>query len=409
MALYRLDSPIRAYAWGSHTTLADLQGRPAPTAEPEAELWMGAHPTAPSVLADDGRRTLLDLITSAPATALGPGRGQLPFLLKVLAVEHPLSLQVHPDAEQAAAGHAAEEAAGVSPDDPHRSYHDDQPKPELLCALTPFTALCGFADPAQSAELLDSLDVSALSDVTAHLRAGDLRAAVTALLTWPRAERKRVIAEVRSACSRRTGLRATWAARLAQAYPDDMGVVTSMLLNLLELAPGEALYVPGRTLHAYLHGTGIEIMAASDNVLRGGLTPKHIDLPELLAVTDFSPTQPDTIRPVATGDHGKTYPTPAPQFRLTSYRTGPDATVTLRHPGPDIVLCLQGEITIRRDDTVATLPPGHAAFLPRTGGPAELSGPGLAYHATPGATDPDRQPLALSRADSQLARAPRPA
>ncbi|GAA2741119.1 mannose-6-phosphate isomerase, class I [Kitasatospora cinereorecta] len=162
MTLFRLHNPIRGYAWGSRTTLAELQGRPAPTAEPEAELWIGAHPTAPSLIDGGGGTTLLDLIGSDPTGALGPDLDRLPFLLKLLAVERPLSLQVHPDAAQAAAGFAAEQAAGVAPDDPHRSYHDDQPKPELICALTPFTALCGFADPAQSAALLGSLHIDAL-------------------------------------------------------------------------------------------------------------------------------------------------------------------------------------------------------------------------------------------------------
>lgn len=392
MTLYHLDNPIRAYAWGSQTTLAELQGRQAPSPQPEAELWVGAHPAAPSVIGDGDGRTLLDLIDSDPVAALGPGRRRLPFLLKLLAVEHPLSLQVHPDADQAAAGHAAEEAAGLAPDDPSRSYHDDQPKPELICALTPFTALCGFAAPEESAALLGSLGISALRDVVDHLRAGDLRGAVTALLTWPEADRPALVAEVLAACAHRAGLRATWTARLALAYPDDTGVITSMLLNLVELQPGQALYLPGRTLHAYLYGTGVEIMAASDNVLRGGLTPKHVNVPELLAITDFHAARPEPIAPATTGDHGETYPTPAPQFRLTRYRPGEHGPAVLRQPGPGVVICLEGRTTVRRGDATTTLTPGLAAFLPHDGGPVELSGHGVAYHAAPGSPDHRQAP-----------------
>ncbi|MCX5208404.1 mannose-6-phosphate isomerase, class I [Kitasatospora sp. NBC_00240] len=387
MTLYHLQNPIRTYAWGSRTTLAELQGRPAPSAEPEAELWIGAHPTAPSLIGDGAGMTLLDLIDSDPVTVLGPGWRRLPFLLKLLAVEQPLSLQVHPDAEQAATGYAAEQAAGLAPDDPNRSYHDDQPKPELICALTPFTALCGFADPAQSAALLDSLGIGALHDVVDHLRAGDLRSTVTALLTWPEDERATLVSEVLAACTDRTDLRATWTARLARAYPDDTGVITSMLLNLVELAPGQALYLPGRTLHAYLYGTGVEIMAASDNVLRGGLTPKNVNVPELLSVTDFNATRPEPIRPTPIGDHGETYIAPAPEFRLTRLRPPSRGPAVLRRPGPGVVLCTEGTITVRRGDAVTTLTPGLAAFLPHDGGPAVLSGEGVAHHAAPGTAD----------------------
>ncbi|WP_253796765.1 mannose-6-phosphate isomerase, class I [Kitasatospora paracochleata] len=382
--MFRLHNPIRDYAWGSRTTLAELQGRPAPTAEPEAELWIGAHPTAPSLIDGGGGTTLLDLIGSDPTGTLGPDLDRLPFLLKLLAVERPLSLQVHPDAAQAAAGFAAEQAAGVAPDDPHRSYHDDQPKPELICALTPFTALCGFADPAQSAALLGSLHIDALHGVVQYLRTGDLRGAVTTLLNWPEAERAGLVAQVLAACTTRTGPRAAWTAALARAYPHDTGVITSMLLNLVELRPGEALHLPGRTLHAYLYGTGVEIMAASDNVLRGGLTSKYVDIGELLTITDFRATPPGRIHPAPTANHGETYPAPAPQFRLSRYQVRPQRPITLHRPGPGVLLCLGDEITVRRDADATTLTPGLSVFLPHRGGPVELTGSGVAYHATPG-------------------------
>lgn len=382
MGLYPLDNPIRGYAWGSHTVLAELTGRPAPTADPEAELWIGAHPTAPSAVADD--RTLLDLLNAAPEENLGPYGDRLPFLLKVLAVEQPLSLQVHPDAEQAKRGFAREEAAGVPRGDRSRSYHDDQPKPELICAVTPFRALCGFNDPERSADLLAALGVDRLKEVVETLRGGDLRGAVTTLLTWPVSEREELVDEVRAALEDRPGTHEQWAAKLAAAYPADMGTLIALLMNLVELQPGEAMFVPPRTIHAYLHGTGVEILASSDNVLRGGLTPKHIDLPELLAVTDFQAVRPNPQLPQAQEDGGEAYQAPAPQFRLVRYRPKPNSKITVSTPGPGAILCLEGEITVRRGKEEQALIPGHALFVPYNGGPVELTGHGLAFHALPG-------------------------
>jgi mannose-6-phosphate isomerase len=385
VTLYPLENTIRPYAWGSHTVLADIQGRPSPTDRPEAELWIGAHPTAPS-RTENG--TLLDLINDDPGRILGPYGTRLPFLLKVLAVEHPLSLQVHPDPEQAKEGFAKEEAAGIAPDDPHRSYHDDQPKPELISAVTPFTALCGWADPAESAGLLAGLGIPALDKVIADLRADRLKDAVQTLLTWPEQDRETLVSAVRTACMGRDDDRSTWTSRLADEYPKDTGVVTSMLLNLVHLAPGQALYLPGRTIHAYLHGTGVEVMAGSDNVLRGGLTPKYVNVTELLAITDFRAVRTQPLSPEPTGSGGETYPTPAPQFRLTRYRLPGAVETTLDAPGPGAILCLEGEITVRRGKDSLALTPGRAAFLPYTGGSAVLTGHGLVYHATPGLTRP---------------------
>jgi mannose-6-phosphate isomerase len=385
VGLFPLENPIRSYAWGSHTVLADLAGRPSPTADPEAELWIGTHPVAPSRVTAGG--TLPELITADPCAALGPHGDRLSFLLKVLAVERPLSLQVHPDADQARRGHAREEAAGIPLGDPRRSYHDDQPKPELICAVTPFVALCGFAVPQRSAALIADLGIDALKGVVEELGAGGLRDAVTTLLCWPAAERAELVAQARTALEGGRHPHARWAARLAAAYPGDMGSIIALLMNLVELEPGTAMYVPPRTVHAYLHGTGVEILANSDNVLRGGLTPKHIDLPELLAVTDFQAAGPQLREPEPTGDGAEVYQTPAPQFRLSRYRPDPGRKIDVISPGPGAILCLEGEITVRRGNDVLTLIPGRAVFVPHAGGPLELGGHGLAFHAVPG-TDP---------------------
>lgn len=381
-ALVRLDCTVRCYAWGSRTVLAELLGR-APGDEPEAELWVGAHPDAPARLRGDGR-TLPEYIAGDPVAALGPaaapGAG-LPFLLKVLAVEHPLSLQVHPDERQAREGFARDNAAGLAPDAPDRNYRDDSSKPELVCALTPFDALCGLREPVEAAGLVGALGVAALDEVVAALAAEDAKRAVEMLLTWPSGLRAELVEDVRKACARLDGEPYRVVERLAELHPDDTGPVTSLLLNLVRLEPGQALNVPPRTLHAYLRGTAVEIMASSDNVLRGGLTPKHVDVPEVLAVADFGAFDPVPLRaePAANGEGA--YPSPAAGFRLTRCAPG-GGRVVLDRPGPSALLCLDGVVTITRDGRTEALRRGEALFVPYQGGAVELSGDGEVFRAT---------------------------
>jgi mannose-6-phosphate isomerase len=363
-----LDNPIQEYAWGSHTVLAGFLGRPAPTEEPQAELWIGAHPAAPSRLPSG--RTLDELIEADPQAALGPASvaafgPRLPFLLKVLAVAEPLSLQVHPDREQAERGFAAEQKPAG---DPARNYKDSWPKPEILCALTDFHALCGLRDPAESAELLGR--IPALAPVTALLAAGDLRAAVEALLTWP--SPKDVVAEAGAVAPEPY-------ASLAARHPGDMGVIVAMLLNEVRLRPGQALYVPPRRPHAYLSGTGVELMAGSDNVLRAGLTPKHVDVPELLAVASFEPSPPGVVEPERHGGED-VYVTPAPEFRLSRLDAG--RRPVLPAAGPQLLLCAEGSVRLRRDGQETELRRGDAVFAGHRGGPVELTGTGTVFRAS---------------------------
>jgi mannose-6-phosphate isomerase len=388
----RLRNPIRRYAWGSRSVIAGLQGRPVPSPEPEAELWIGAHPADPSVREADGT-PLTEVIAKAPAEVLGEPvvarfGARLPYLLKLLAAEAPLSLQAHPDAARAAEGYAAEEAAGVPRDAPHRRYVDPYHKPELLVAVSEFRALCGFREPAASAELLAGLGVPALAAVVAALREGDLAGAVRWLLTHP--EPAELVAAVADAGA------PALAGELAAAYPGDVGVVVALLLNEVTLAPGEGIFMPAGNLHAYLHGTGVELMAASDNVLRGGLTPKHVDLPELLRVLRFEPLA-DPVRPpvpVAPGGGGAwrslaggespvvSWPVPAPELALHRVRLGGEAArAELALPGPRVVLCLAGQV--EADDGVATvtLSAGEAA-LGYAGRPLVIMGTGDAYVAS---------------------------
>jgi mannose-6-phosphate isomerase len=380
-----MDNPIRPYAWGSRTAIAQLQGRPAPTPEPEAELWMGAHPSGPSRLGDDG--PLTKVIQEDPAGVLGASNlhrfgPRLPFLLKVLAAAAPLSLQAHPNADQALAGLAAEEAAGVPRDAPSRNYVDAYHKPEMLVAVEDFDALCGFRDPAASAELLDSLGVPALKSTVDALSTPHpteaLRLAVCGLLMTPEAERAPLIEAVAAAAGSRWPL----AVELAEGYPSDIGVLVALLLNQVRLAPGEAVRMPPGNLHAYLRGVGVEVMAASDNVLRGGLTPKHVDVPELLRILRFEVLSDPVVPAEPAGPGLATWPSPAAEFVLHRGLVEDGAEVILPGTGPRIVLCLHGEVRVDDGAGEVTLRGGESAFGGAGARRATVAGTGEVFQAS---------------------------
>jgi mannose-6-phosphate isomerase len=379
-----LNSPIRGYAWGSRTAIAGLQGRPGPTEQPEAELWMGAHPDSPSAV---GGVALTKRIAGDPAGVLGAHTvsrfgERLPFLLKVLAAAEPLSLQAHPTNEQAAAGFAAEEAAGRSCQAGDRNYKDPHHKPELMVAVEPFEALCGFRDPSTTADLLAGLGVTELAPTIAALRGADvslaLRDAVTGLMELGEAERKALVEGVVAAARGRSGCEL--AVALGERYPGDIGVVVALLLNHVRLEPGEAVWMPAGNLHAYLHGTGVEIMAASDNVLRGGLTPKHVDVPELLRVLRFEVLTDPVVRPREVAPGLVTWPTPIDDFVLHRADLA-GGQVTLPGHGPRIVLCLRGEVRVADGAEELVLAGGQAAFGV-AGRTATVAGSGEVYQAT---------------------------
>jgi mannose-6-phosphate isomerase len=381
-----LDNPIRGYEWGSRTAIAGMQGRPGPTREPEAELWMGAHPGSPSSV---GGVPLTQTITVDPVGTLGAATverfgARLPFLLKVLAAAEPLSLQAHPTSAQAATGFAAEEAAGKPRDASDRNYKDTNHKPELLVAMEPFDALCGFRDPAETADLLAALGVAGLAPTVTALRRADpgvaLREAVTGLMRLAESARKSLVGSVVEAARGRGGCELAIA--LGDRYPGDIGVVVALLLNRVRLAPGEAVWMPAGNLHAYLHGTGVEVMAASDNVLRGGLTPKHVDVPELLRVLRFEVLADPVVRPRQVAPGLVTWPTPVDDFVL--YRAEPaGGRITLPGHGPRIVLCLRGEVRVDDGTGEVALIGGQAAFGV-AGRTATVSGAGELYQATTG-------------------------
>jgi len=422
MTVYAMVNPVRHYAWGSRTTLATLQGRPHAN-QPEAELWMGSHPLAPSHLVrrDGERAPLPQHVAADPAGVLGSAvldrfGERLPFLVKLLAIDTPLSLQVHPTAERARTGFAAEEARGVPRDASSRSYKDPFAKPELLCALTPFEALAGFRPAAEVASLLAALDIPRLRDLTAALTraAGpaDLRAAFTRLLTWPLGDRAALVSEVAAAANRTldaldpaasggpapdrrpaegspAGPSATvlaqtchWITRLAALHPRDPGAVCALLLAHVRLQPGQALFVPPGCLHAYLQGFGIEVMGSSDNVVRAGLTEKHVNVGDLLELTDVERRPPPPAGPEPGEDGREAWPAPAAEFRLDrSMLAGRPLRRTVR--GPTIFICVDGAVDVASDHSLVRLTPGTSAFADAAT-TVVLDGTGSLYHVQPG-------------------------
>lgn len=395
--MLRLTNPVRDYAWGSPTAIPELLGQ-QPTGQPTAELWLGAHPSAPSAAGLAGAAKPLDaLIAQDPSGMLGEDvlarfGPSLPYLMKVIAADKPLSLQVHPTRERATEAYDAEDRAGVPLDAPDRNYRDRNHKPELVYALTRFEAMCGFRAPRRAAELLEGLDAPLARALAADLRSdptsGGIRKAFRHLLepaTRPTADDVAAVAE---ACCRRLdhGSPSPRADRtvavLAEQYPGDPGVVTSLLLNPVTLQPGDAMFVPAGGVHAYLSGLAVEVMASSDNVLRAGLTSKHVDIDELLANVDYVAAPPIRVAPEVFHGATKVFYAPVDDFELSVTSIDDDVPHPLPGRGPRVLLCLQGEVTLQ--DAVGEalgLARGQSAFVPAGDGPLSVRGHGVVAQA----------------------------
>lgn len=407
-----IDNTPRDYAWGSTTAIADFRGAAA-SSDPQAELWLGAHAGSPATITDAasfGRSDLAAWITADPGQALGArlaARGaRLPFLLKLLAAAEPLSLQAHPTPEQARAGFAREEAEGIPVTAYDRNYRDEYHKPELIVAVSDtFDALSGFRPLDEVRGILEVLraadaasetpDPGALDLLAAHLETADpLRDTVEWLL---RDGRGGDSGEAAWVTERVTALAATDEARrspyalsfetvgsLAEVYPGDPGIVISLLLNRVRLRRGEALYLAAGNIHAYLAGLGIELMAASDNVLRGGLTPKHIDVTELLDVLDFTPIPPPRLTPEPVGPGVVAFRPDVPDFVLYRAEPGADAA-RVAIDGPAIVLAEHGGLSLSGARGDARLARGEAVYVTPEEGELVIGGDGIAWVATTGA------------------------
>ena len=385
--LFRIDPPLRDYAWGSETDIPALLGR-QPDGRPQAELWLGAHPGAPATVDGVG----LDRVLAEDPALAG---GALPFLMKVLAAGSPLSLQVHPNRHQAAAGFQRENDAGLAVGDPRRSYPDPEHKPEMIVAITPFVALCGFRPPRDAADDLAELidpDAEVASELLALLRASDeheaLRGAVELILSG-RPQVRELAAQLVAAAKDRPGRLADTVRRAAD-FGDDPGVLATALLNRVDLEPGQALYLDAGSVHAYLQGLGIEAMAPSDNVLRGGLTPKHIDVPGLLEIVRFAAVEPHTV-PVETSQADgvalASWWPPASEFSVHRI-TADGGPRELPLTGPAILIVTEGSLEVCAQGEQLNLQRGQSGF--HAGGQSlvvrAVDAPAVAYLTTTGRT-----------------------
>jgi mannose-6-phosphate isomerase len=395
-----LDATPRDYAWGSTTLMSELLGT-TPSGGPEAELWLGAHDGRPTPIAQGApvseHADLADWFASDPRTALGDLE-ELPFLLKILAAAHPLSLQAHPSLARAGEGFDDEERRGIPIDAAHRNYKDRLHKPELIVALRDgFQALCGFRELAGTDALLADLASTAptaeqraqIEGLRESLAAPDgLRATVARVLGEPAQDLVTAVVAAASGGDASSDFAAERAlvARLAEEYPGDPGIVVATLVNLVTLSEGEALYLPAGNIHAYLDGIGIELMAASDNVLRGGLTPKHVDVPELLDVLDFEPRPVPRLEPAVLAEGLSLFvPWDVPDFELLRADVSDaDAASTPEFdlPGPAIAIVTDGQVTLTGKHGSTTLDRGQYAFVTPDEGRLVFTGSGTVFVAT---------------------------
>ena len=383
--MYRLENTIQRYTWGSVTAIPELLGIPNPGAEPMAELWMGAHPKAPSAVSGDVPLPLDELIARDPEGILGRGSCRqfgpmLPFLFKVLAAGSPLSIQAHPDKRMAAEGFARENVSGIPLSAPERNYRDDNHKPEIICALSDFIAMKGFRPPEEIENELSVLGSGLSGTLTDVLKKKGLEELFRRIVELGAEE----VAQIVLSASGLPGETGRWVRRLADSYPGDAGVLCPLLLNIVRLSPGRALYLDAGELHAYLSGTGIELMANSDNVLRGGLTSKHVDVAELMRVLSFTHRPPSVLSPVPGANCEEVYPTPSGEFRLSKitvhegseFRSAAERNV-------EILLCVEGSVSaeLSGGDTVEVRR-GESVLVPASDPRYGVRGRGVLFKAT---------------------------
>jgi mannose-6-phosphate isomerase len=396
MKISLLKNTIQNYAWGSTRAIPDLLGQKNPEHKTQAELWMGAHPKAPSWVQHNGQWvSLQELIAKNPVDILGKKvaenfNNRLPYLFKVLAAAKPLSIQVHPDLHQAREGFQRENAQKIPLDAPNRNYRDDNHKPECICALTRFWALSRFRKISGILSYFEKLNLqqleAELADFKKRPTVDGLKRFYTSLMTLGMDRQKRIVDE---ALGQAQGFEAEdpvfkWMLRLADDYPDDIGVLTPILLNLICLEPGQAIFLDAGELHAYLEGLGIELMANSDNVLRGGLTPKHVDAAELLRVLKFEDRDITLLKPGKSVANELVYPSPAAEFVLSVITLNKAATYqSPKDRSVEILICTRGKATIfdRHDRTETQLQQGASAVVPAAVEGYSIKGEGTCYKA----------------------------
>ncbi|MCP4220650.1 MAG: mannose-6-phosphate isomerase, class I, partial [bacterium] len=379
--IYKLHCRIQDYDWGTKDQLQKLLGIANPENKPQAEIWMGAHVKAPSTVSfnDGGKELLHRFIKDSPGEILGEDvharfDAQLPFLFKVLSAASPLSIQAHPDKGQAKNGYERETLAEVSLSARERNYKDANHKPELICALTPFKALNGFREISEMLSLLEELAVPALQKDLEIFKANPckegLKKFYTKLMTEGRekhAQAEIVRQAVNSAARKNKSPIFQELLNLHGHYKDDIGILCPLLLNLVELQPGEAMYLQAGVLHAYLRGTGMEIMANSDNVLRGGLTPKHVAVDELLASLTFDSGPVTILLPKESGNcRENVYTTRADEFVLSVLEIKGETFYSPEKRNVEILFCAEGRgrISYAEESEELELIQGAAYLIP---------------------------------------------
>ncbi|MEZ9667157.1 mannose-6-phosphate isomerase, class I [Vibrio breoganii] len=384
--IYKLNNVIQNYAWGSHTSLSSLFGFENPNDEPQAELWMGAHPNGCSKLAEPDI-SLADYIQDNSNSVLGDYTanryGQLPYLFKVLAARTPLSIQVHPNKRNSEIGYERENAQGIALSAGNRNYKDPNHKPELVYAITVYKAMNGFRPIVDIIALFDEVSIEALSDDVAALKKAPdspgLKALFTTVLTLT-GDKKDAVLKQLSRHYGRTDLSTNalqaleYSQNFANQYPGDNGILAPLLLNIVELQPGEAMFLHAETPHAYVQGTALEIMASSDNVLRAGLTPKHIDVEELVANTRFESIAPSNIllEPIKREGYCH-FPVPVDDFKF-DVMEATDTEHTLYARSVEILFCTEGEVRVESKEALVILGAGESALVPCSVGKYAIQG-----------------------------------
>jgi mannose-6-phosphate isomerase len=391
-----LKNTVQNYAWGSLTAIPELLGERNRSLEPRAELWMGAHPKASSFVNYNGQwLPLTELIARYPREILGNDvalafGNKLPYLFKVLAAAKPLSIQAHPSLNQAKEGFERETDLGIDLDAPNRNYKDDNHKPECICALSPFWAMSGFRNiPDILAMLGKNCPVGLAAELELlkkHPDSEGLKRFFTDLMTMDSQRQKRVVDEAVRNAHRYSEEDSAfhWMTRLSNEYPSDIGILAPLLLNLIELKPGEALFLPAGELHAYLEGVGLELMANSDNVLRGGLTPKHIDVPELLKVLSFKPRPVNILEAVKKNKNERVYASAADEFVLTVVSVSAGSPYqSSESRSVEIILCIEGTAYLKDYGTqeIINIKKGRSALIPAAVTGYSITGDALIYKA----------------------------
>lgn len=382
--MQKLINSVQNYAWGSKTALTDLYGIENPAQQPMAELWMGAHPKSSSrVQSANGQAvSLREVIDSNKAALLGEAVaerfGELPFLFKVLCAAQPLSIQVHPNKHNSELGFARENAAGIPMDAAERNYKDPNHKPELVFALTPFLAMNAFREFGEIVSLLQPVATAhpAIAKFLQQPDAEHLSELFASLLNMQGEEKSHALAVLKNVLDNEQGEPWQTIRLIAEFYPDDSGLFSPLLLNVVKLAPGEAMFLFAETPHAYLQGVALEVMANSDNVLRAGLTPKYIDIPELVANVKFEakPASQLLTQPVVDGSTND-FPIPVDDFAFSLHDLSTQAA-TISQQSAAILFCVDGEAELQQGSEHLTLKPGESAFIGASEAPVAVSGNG---------------------------------